>query len=477
MDDTMKEEKVGKKGKGMVLVISVGKPSDKNPANAADPDKQEKMDQLSSELSRRGKVLSNANARMGAGRQVRNQVRYQQGDLDDPNAEPEEEAPKLADDVSIGHSGRRGSKEEAEAFESGKPLMQRLQEEEDRKKPQTEEEDLYANIFDSMKRASFDATDPYAGFHVEPPASSSPADVEAFRERTRQKLKEMKEQGLIHPTESNPAGLPPPTLAQERMGTSLTPAFISKATPAELMEEAQRLREAGEKGQARRFSDVASQMERGPALAESTISRLGMQAAQALDPEEEDQEAFARFLYGEGKAGADYQDMRLNPNFYDPAQRREFMRLMSQIQRQKNRADSMGAEGEAQLAALREEDPTQFFADQDMVQRAYPSPADLAWVVLKAQKRDPRLARAGVSGFNKPKRTPKHPKKSHVVVAREGGKVKTIRFGQQGVSGSPKKQGESSSYRKRRESFKARHAKNINRGKLSAAYWADKVKW
>jgi hypothetical protein len=408
MDDTMKEEKVGKKGKGMVLVISVGKPSDKNPANAADPDKQEKMDQLSSELSRRGKVLSNANARMGAGRQVRNQVRYQQGDLDDPNAEPEEEAPKLADDVSIGHSGRRGSKEEAEAFESGKPLMQRLQEEEDRKKPQTEEEDLYANIFDSMKRASFD---------------------------------------------------------------------VAKATPAELMEEAQRLREAGEKGQARRFSDVASQMERGPALAESTISRLGMQAAQALDPEEEDQEAFARFLYGEGKAGADYQDMRLNPNFYDPAQRREFMRLMSQIQRQKNRADSMGAEGEAQLAALREEDPTQFFADQDMVQRAYPSPADLAWVVLKAQKRDPRLARAGVSGFNKPKRTPKHPKKSHVVVAREGGKVKTIRFGQQGVSGSPKKQGESSSYRKRRESFKARHAKNINRGKLSAAYWADKVKW
>ena len=92
-------------------------------------------------------------------------------------------------------------------------------------------------------------------------------------------------------------------------------------------------------------------------------------------------------------------------------------------------------------------------------------------------KRDPRLARAGVSGFNKPKRTPNHPKKSHVVVAKEGSQVKTIRFGQQGVSGSPKKSGESASYRKRRESFKARHSKNIAKGKMSAAYWADKVKW
>ena len=90
---------------------------------------------------------------------------------------------------------------------------------------------------------------------------------------------------------------------------------------------------------------------------------------------------------------------------------------------------------------------------------------------------DPRLKRAGVSGFNKPKRTPSHPTKSHIVVAKEGDKVKTIRFGQQGVSGSPKKQGESESYRKRRESFKARHASNIAKGKMSAAYWADKVKW
>lgn len=91
--------------------------------------------------------------------------------------------------------------------------------------------------------------------------------------------------------------------------------------------------------------------------------------------------------------------------------------------------------------------------------------------------KDSRLVRAGVSGFNKPKRTPNHPKKSHVVVAKEGSKIKTIHFGQQGVSGSPKKQGESESYRKRRESFKARHASNIKKGKMSAAYWADKVKW
>ena len=94
-----------------------------------------------------------------------------------------------------------------------------------------------------------------------------------------------------------------------------------------------------------------------------------------------------------------------------------------------------------------------------------------------ASKKDPRLARAGVSGFNKPKRTPGHPTKSHVVVAKQGDQVKTIRFGQQGVKGSPKKQGESAAYRKRREAFKARHASNIRKGKLSAAYWADRVKW
>ncbi len=84
--------------------------------------------------------------------------------------------------------------------------------------------------------------------------------------------------------------------------------------------------------------------------------------------------------------------------------------------------------------------------------------------------KDPRLTRAGVSGYNKPKRTPDHPTKSHVVVAKDGDQVKTIRFGQQGVQGSPEGS-------KRNEAFKARHAKNIAKGKMSAAFWADKVKW
>jgi hypothetical protein len=78
---------------------------------------------------------------------------------------------------------------------------------------------------------------------------------------------------------------------------------------------------------------------------------------------------------------------------------------------------------------------------------------------------------------NSPKRTPGHATKSHVVKACAGGKEKIIRFGQQGVSGSPKKDGESESYRKRREAFKARHASNIAKGKMSAAYWADREKW
>ena len=87
-----------------------------------------------------------------------------------------------------------------------------------------------------------------------------------------------------------------------------------------------------------------------------------------------------------------------------------------------------------------------------------------------ASKKDPRIKRAGVAGFNKPKRTPSHPTKSHVVVAKEGSQVKTIRFGQQGVSGDKKPT-------PRRKSFKARHAKNIAKGKMSAAYWANKEKW
>jgi hypothetical protein len=91
--------------------------------------------------------------------------------------------------------------------------------------------------------------------------------------------------------------------------------------------------------------------------------------------------------------------------------------------------------------------------------------------------KDSRLAKAGVTGFNKPKRTPNHPTKSHVVVAKEGDTIKTIRFGQQGVSGSPAKKGESEADKKRRASFMARHAKNIAKGKMSAAYWAAKTKW
>jgi hypothetical protein len=95
-----------------------------------------------------------------------------------------------------------------------------------------------------------------------------------------------------------------------------------------------------------------------------------------------------------------------------------------------------------------------------------------------ADKKDPRIARAGVDGYNKPKRTPSHPTKSHVVVAKEGDQIKTIRFGEQGAktAGKPKS-GESAAMKRKRDSFKARHAKNIKKGKMSAAYWADKVKW
>jgi hypothetical protein len=95
----------------------------------------------------------------------------------------------------------------------------------------------------------------------------------------------------------------------------------------------------------------------------------------------------------------------------------------------------------------------------------------------KTSKKDTRLARAGVSGYNKPKATP-GAKKSHVVVAKEGNQVKTIRFGEQGAetAGKPKA-GESDRMKAKRKSFKARHGKNIAKGKMSAAYWADKVKW
>jgi hypothetical protein len=83
--------------------------------------------------------------------------------------------------------------------------------------------------------------------------------------------------------------------------------------------------------------------------------------------------------------------------------------------------------------------------------------------------KDSRLERAGVEGFNKPKKTPSHPTKSHIVVAKQGDEVKTIRFGQQGVK--------TNQTAGQREAFKSRHAKNIDKGKMSAAYWADKVKW
>ena len=92
--------------------------------------------------------------------------------------------------------------------------------------------------------------------------------------------------------------------------------------------------------------------------------------------------------------------------------------------------------------------------------------------------KDPRIARAGVEGFNKPKRTPNHKTKSHVVVAKSGTEIKTIRFGEQGASTAGKpKAGESDRMKTKRASFKSRHAKNIAKGKMSAAYWADKVKW
>ena len=95
-----------------------------------------------------------------------------------------------------------------------------------------------------------------------------------------------------------------------------------------------------------------------------------------------------------------------------------------------------------------------------------------------ASKSSNFLKRHGLKGFNKPKRTPGHPKKSHVVAAKEGDKVKLIRFGEQGAetAGKPKA-GESDRMKKKRASFKARHRKNINKGKMSAAYWANKVKW
>ena len=91
--------------------------------------------------------------------------------------------------------------------------------------------------------------------------------------------------------------------------------------------------------------------------------------------------------------------------------------------------------------------------------------------------KDPRLSKIGASRFNQAVRTPSHKTKSHAVVAKDGNKTKLIRFGQQGVKGSPKRKGESEASRKRRESYKKRHACNIKKGRMSAAYWANKTKW
>jgi hypothetical protein len=88
-----------------------------------------------------------------------------------------------------------------------------------------------------------------------------------------------------------------------------------------------------------------------------------------------------------------------------------------------------------------------------------------------------KVGEESFEGYNKPKRTPNHPTKSHAVAAKEGDQIKLIRFGQQGISGSPKRKGENQADKERRASFKARHAANIKKGKMSAAYWANKVKW
>jgi hypothetical protein len=101
-------------------------------------------------------------------------------------------------------------------------------------------------------------------------------------------------------------------------------------------------------------------------------------------------------------------------------------------------------------------------------------PFSLSGVIMA---KDSRLTRLGLDKYNQPKRTPNHPTKSHVVVAKEGDEIKTIRFGQQGVSGSPKRANESKADAARRASFQARHAENIKKGKMSGAYWANKVKW
>ena len=88
-----------------------------------------------------------------------------------------------------------------------------------------------------------------------------------------------------------------------------------------------------------------------------------------------------------------------------------------------------------------------------------------------------KLKKYGLSGYNKPKRTPSHPTKSHVVLAKEGDTIRLIRFGMQGAKNKPPRKGESDADKAKRKSFKARHAKNIAKGKMSAAFWANREKW
>jgi len=97
--------------------------------------------------------------------------------------------------------------------------------------------------------------------------------------------------------------------------------------------------------------------------------------------------------------------------------------------------------------------------------------------LTKREKTRRKLKKYGLTATNKPKRTPSHPLKSHVVLAKEGDTVKLIRFGAQGADTKPPRKGESEADKSKRRSFKARHAKNIAKGKMSAAFWADRTKW
>ena len=161
----------------------------------------------------------------------------------------------------------------------------------------------------------------------------------------------------------------------------------------------------------------------------------------------------------------------------------ESIRLMKKITPGQNMKEDPREKLRARLAAVgKQMSQTASKIDQTIgntPEKKMKKPADSVFKSHpKYEEKDPRLAAAGVKGYNKAKRTPNHPEKSHIVVAKDGDKVKTIRFGQQGVTtaGAPKK-GESDKQKARRKNFKARHAKNIAKGKMSAAYWADKVKW